>query len=445
MPSSFVCSTISGVTFSVSGNKLTITSTQPIDPAALVECAKGSSGGSGESGGNWIFWLASDGSAEQIKGQWRGGIDPVAGYFKITTGDAETIPPEKPEIEYKIRIIKRVEGTGELLAGAEFEIRHTAHGVIGTYTTDSSGTLEVTVPWAGTYICTEISCPAGFVMPADPDAELYVDDDNPEAERTFYNIPYTGVEVQKIDSESGLPLSGAVIAAAIYLALGMRYGGGRETLQNIEHLTLMLAEQFRISLLGFLPLAVLIGCILMQFPSIPSIAAGIAVATIQGVIGQNIGIKQMLEAGFSGYVSNTGDATLDRLLTAGGMQAMMFSVSMILTAMMFGGIMEKTGQIEALMAPLIKRLKSPPSLVAATIFTCISVNILLPEQYIAIALPGRMYAGEYERLSVDKRELTCPWRRGSGNLRPCALEHMRHLHDRCFGGFLICLCPLCLF
>ena len=68
--------------------------------------------------------------------------------------------------------------------------------------------------------------------------------------------------------------------------------------------------------------------------------------------------------------------------------------------------MEKTGQMEALMAPLMNRVRSAKSLIITTIVTCISVNAILPEQYISIALPGRMYVEEYGRMNVDKRDLT---------------------------------------
>ncbi|WP_368234057.1 SpaA isopeptide-forming pilin-related protein [Anaerotruncus rubiinfantis] len=211
---------LSGVTFNVSGSKLTITSDRAIDPAELVESVKSGT----EDGGGMplVFWVASGG--EQAKVGMNGKPDPVKGFFKISTTGAPTPPPEPGDEEYQITIIKRVEGTNELLPGAEFEVRHTSHGVVGTFATDGSGRFTCTVPWAGTYIITEISAPDGFVMPADPDAELYVDKDTPEAERTFFNAPYTGIEICKVDAATGNRLKGAIIRL-LEISTGMEYTG----------------------------------------------------------------------------------------------------------------------------------------------------------------------------------------------------------------------------
>ncbi|WP_147539355.1 SpaA isopeptide-forming pilin-related protein [Anaerotruncus rubiinfantis] len=213
---------ISGVTFSkTNGNKLTITSSRAIDPAELVASVK--SGTEGGGGSPLVFWVSSGG--EQPKVGMDGGPDPVNGYFKISTsGVGGVTPPPTGDEEYKITIIKRVEGTNELLPGAEFEVRHTSHGVVGTFATDSSGRFTCTVPWAGTYIITEIAAPDGYVMPADPDAELYVDKDTPEAERTFFNAPYTGIEICKVDAATGNRLKGAIIRL-LEISTGMEYTG----------------------------------------------------------------------------------------------------------------------------------------------------------------------------------------------------------------------------
>ncbi len=205
------------------------------------------------------------------------------------------------------------------------------------------------------------------------------------------------------------PVAGSVylLAAGIFLCIGLQYQDhSGETLRSIDTLTGQLADQFWISPLGFLPLIILLACILLRLPSVPSIFIGILSAAVLGVLVQDTSVQQMMFASFSGHVSETGNEMLDQLLTAGGMESMMYSVSMILTAMMFGGIMEKTGQMSVLMAPLMKRIRSARSLIFVTLITCFSVNLILPEQYISIALPGRMYTEEYRRMGVDQRDLT---------------------------------------
>jgi NhaC family Na+:H+ antiporter len=85
---------------------------------------------------------------------------------------------------------------------------------------------------------------------------------------------------------------------------------------------------------------------------------------------------------------------------------MMFSISLTILAMTFGGIMEKTGQLEVLVNQLIRLAKGTTSLVALTLGTCIVSNITMPEQYISIVVPGRMYAQTYRKRGLHPKMLS---------------------------------------
>ncbi|TCS90797.1 Na+/H+ antiporter family protein [Keratinibaculum paraultunense] len=67
---------------------------------------------------------------------------------------------------------------------------------------------------------------------------------------------------------------------------------------------------------------------------------------------------------------------------------MMYSISLTIIAMMFGGIMEKTGQLEVIVEVLLRKIKSVTGLITMTVFTCIFSNMTMPEQYISIVVPG---------------------------------------------------------
>ncbi|MBV1822338.1 Na+/H+ antiporter NhaC family protein, partial [Bacteroidales bacterium MSK.15.36] len=93
-------------------------------------------------------------------------------------------------------------------------------------------------------------------------------------------------------------------------------------------------------------------------------------------------------------------------LTAGGLSGMMDSISLTILAMMFGGIMEKTGQLEVIVNKLIKGIKSATGLIAMTICTCLVSNITMPEQYISVVVPGRMYANAYRDKGLHPKSLS---------------------------------------
>jgi len=120
--------------------------------------------------------------------------------------------------------------------------------------------------------------------------------------------------------------------------------------------------------------------------------------------GANFG--DILSAGYGGYVSETGVETVDKLLSAGGLMNMMYSISLTLIAMMFGGIMERTGQLEVIVERLLRGVKTAQGLVILTVATCIGSNMTMPEQYISIVVPGRMYAKAYEDKGLHPKTLS---------------------------------------
>lgn len=108
-------------------------------------------------------------------------------------------------------------------------------------------------------------------------------------------------------------------------------------------------------------------------------------------------VKGIWVAMFDGYTANTGDKTLDSLLSRGGMSSMVNTVWLILCAMAFGGVMEKTGLLQRLLQGVLRLVKSSGSLIITTLASCIGANLITGDQFIAILLPGRMLKVEYEK------------------------------------------------
>jgi len=97
---------------------------------------------------------------------------------------------------------------------------------------------------------------------------------------------------------------------------------------------------------------------------------------------------------------------IDDLLNRGGLQSMMFTVSLIICAMTFGGVMERAGFLEVLAERLLRFAVSTGSLVLVTIVSCIVVNILAGDQYLSIVIPGRMYKNEFAKRGLAPKNLS---------------------------------------
>jgi NhaC family Na+:H+ antiporter len=75
-------------------------------------------------------------------------------------------------------------------------------------------------------------------------------------------------------------------------------------------------------------------------------------------------------------------------------------------ALSFGGAMETTGMLEKISFAILSLAKSVGGLVAATVCTCASMNVLAPDQYLSIVVPGRMYRNAFRKAQLDPKNLS---------------------------------------
>jgi NhaC family Na+:H+ antiporter len=175
-----------------------------------------------------------------------------------------------------------------------------------------------------------------------------------------------------------------------------------------------IAGAFNISPLLFLPLAVVVVLAAFKFPPFTAIFLGalaggllavimaparvIAFADPEGGLPAALALfKGVWLALASGYRSSTGIASIDLLASRGGMDSMLNTIWLIISALAFGGVVEKAGVLDRLITPIIEKAKSNGALVASLVSSIIATNIITADQYIAIVLPGRMFKGAFER------------------------------------------------
>ena len=196
------------------------------------------------------------------------------------------------------------------------------------------------------------------------------------------------------------------ICIALYLFIGFKYTSSSADLSSIAVIKNGLADNFNISPLLLIPPIAVIISIAFKVPAIPGITIGIVLGIIEAFIFQGSTLGAILEASYEGFVSETGLGAIDELLTAGGLDGMMYSISLTIIAMMFGGIMEKTGQLQVIVDVILEKVKSITGLITMTVLTCIFSNATMPEQYISIVVPGRMYARAYRDKGLHPKTLS---------------------------------------
>ena len=197
-----------------------------------------------------------------------------------------------------------------------------------------------------------------------------------------------------------------IIALIIYAILGARISGEAASLDAVEELERTLNTLFNLSpVLLLAPLAVLL-MIALRVPALPSLFTGGFTGAVLGVIIQDVSIGSMFSVMQSGFVSETGIDQIDELLSRGGIDSMMWTISLILCAMAYGGIMEGTGMLNAISTTILKFATTTGRLVTTTVLTCLGMNVLAPDQYLSIIVPGRMYKKAYEDSGLAAKNLS---------------------------------------
>jgi NhaC family Na+:H+ antiporter len=184
---------------------------------------------------------------------------------------------------------------------------------------------------------------------------------------------------------------------------------------EMDMLRATIASTFAIHPLLFLPLLAMLVMGVKRIPAFVAIFMSTVIGALLGAFFQDAagdagGILAQAETYWlvaaSGYTAASGDAVLDDLLSGGGMGSMLTTIWLIVSAMFFSGMLERSGILRTILESIISRLKSPGALVAGTGLTALTTNAVASDQYLSIVLTSRMYAEEYRKKGLDPVNLS---------------------------------------
>lgn len=202
----------------------------------------------------------------------------------------------------------------------------------------------------------------------------------------------------------GIP---AMIAALVIFTVSgiMNTDASSGSENGTEALLSGIEAQFDISPLALIPVGVMAVCLILKMPAIPAMLFGAISGMVCALTLQHYPLKDLMEACYSGYKSDTGNDMIDSLLSAGGIEEMFYTISIIIIAMAFGGIMTHTGQMKAVITPMVSAAKGEGNLTLLSTVSTVIVNIIIPDQYLGVSLPGEMYADTYKERGISKKHL----------------------------------------
>ena len=211
-----------------------------------------------------------------------------------------------------------------------------------------------------------------------------------------------------------------IISLFIFIIMGMNISTDA-SIDNSSLISNSILDKFYISPILFLvPLTVII-LIYKKIKAVPALFVGVILGSVFALIFQRdlvievsgnnsgewtslfIGIMKSLYGSIS--ISTSNDLVSD-LLSSSGMYGMLGTIWLVISAMIFGGIMDKAGFLNVISSLILKKVNSVGSLVTSTTGTCMFFNLTASDQYLSIVVPGKMYSSIYKEKGLAPENLS---------------------------------------
>lgn len=208
------------------------------------------------------------------------------------------------------------------------------------------------------------------------------------------------------------------ISLILFLAIGFFQTPGLDE-ANTAEVNAALTSLFDISPWLFLVPVAVIGMIVKRVPAAPALAIGSLLGIVFAFLFQGDLLSQLSEGNAfadqyalaltalgTDFSVPTDNAMLADLLSTGGMAGMLGTIWLILCAMIFGGVMEKSGCLPTITRALMSLATGRTSLVGTTAASSVFMNLTASDQYLAIVVPGKMYEQAYKDQGLAPENLS---------------------------------------
>ena len=275
--------------------------------------------------------------------------------------------------------------------------------------TGSSWSTSATIGIALIGIGKALDLPVGMVAGAVISGAYFGDKLSPLSDTTNLAPAMAGSELfTHIRYMLYTTLPSIVITLLLFIVLGWSFSSSGEVDTSI--LSESIREKFYISPNLFLVPLIVIIMIVKKTPPLLALFVGTLLGGLFALIFQPQLLMDLSESSVLNFKTiyksifnaitvdthiETNDPLLNELFSSGGMQGMLGTVWLIICAMFFGGVMDAIGALQAISNAFLKWAKTTFQLVAGTAASSLTVNLTASDQYLAIVVPGKMFAQAY--------------------------------------------------
>lgn len=285
--------------------------------------------------------------------------------------------------------------------------------IIISIATGSSWTTSATVGIALIGIGTALGIPSGMVAGAVISGAYFGDKMSPLSDTTNLAPAMAGTDLFthiRYMAFTTAPTIIITIIAFSIISLNVETNGNTD----IDYLLTTIDTTFNITPLLFIVPGVVVALIIMKTKPLIALSTGVLLAAVFAFIFQADVISQINDSSITTVVKaifvdtaiTTENEMLNKLFSAGGMWGMLWTILLIISAMIFGGIMDGVGALERITKALLKMAKSIFGLFSSTVMSCIGLNAIASDQYLAIVIPGKMYEKAYKDRGLAPENLS---------------------------------------
>lgn len=183
---------------------------------------------------------------------------------------------------------------------------------------------------------------------------------------------------------------------------------------DVSNLLDTIKNTFNISPVLFLVPIVVIVLILFKTKPLIALASGVILAAVFAFIFQSDILNELSSSNFRSILNSiftdtqiqTDNEKLNDLFSSGGMKGMLWTIFLIISAMVFGGIMDAIGALSRITRALLSIASTIFGLFASTVISCLGLNAIASDQYLAIVIPGKMFKNAFEDKGLAPENLS---------------------------------------
>ncbi|MCJ1655763.1 Na+/H+ antiporter NhaC [Staphylococcus sp. NRL 16/872] len=202
----------------------------------------------------------------------------------------------------------------------------------------------------------------------------------------------------------------SIIGIIVWFFAGLNSKSSANSKQ-IKALLNELSTAYNINIWVWVPLIVIIICLLCKVSTVPSMLASSLSALIVGSLNNHFNIVDGFKATFDGFKSEmTGMSHFSKnattLMEQGGMMSMTQIIVTIFCGYAFAGIVEKSGCLDVMVQTVSKGVKSVGTLILITVICCLMMVFAAGVASIVIIMVGVLMKEMFEDRNLDRSNLS---------------------------------------